>query len=99
VNDGPREIADTSTYLRINVEGRSVVLLGSGGRPAELDLLTEAEEAVALLAVEGLTNAEIASRRGRSNKTVANQLASIYRKLGVKSREQLVRLLSDISAV
>jgi DNA-binding CsgD family transcriptional regulator len=76
-----------------------VVLLGSGGRPAELDLLTEAEEAVALLAVEGLTNAEIASRRGRSNKTVANQLASIYRKLGVKSREQLVRLLSDISAV
>lgn len=76
-----------------------MVLLGSGGRPAELDLLTEAEEAVALLAVEGLTNAEIASRRGRSNKTVANQLASIYRKLGVKSREQLVRLLSDISAV
>lgn len=45
-------------------------------------VLTPAEEAVAALVVrEGLTNQQVAHRLGRSVKTVANQLSSVYAKL------------------
>lgn len=56
--------------------------------------LTPAERAVALLAVEGLSNAEIAERRRATPKTVANQLRRVYAKLGVRSRFALVALLT-----
>jgi DNA-binding CsgD family transcriptional regulator len=56
--------------------------------------LSRAEREVATLAYEGLSNAEIATRRGTSERTVANQLASVYRKLHVSSRDELVRELA-----
>ena len=49
---------------------------------AELDVLTEL--------IDGRTNAEIARRRGRSVRTVANQVASVLRKLGLRSRLDVV---------
>lgn len=52
-------------------------------------VLTEAETAVVLLAMAGRRNNEIASERNVSVRTVANQLASAYRKLGVRSRFDL----------
>lgn len=54
--------------------------------PAEL---TAAEVEVAALIPEGWSNQEIAARRGTSVRTVANQVASVYRKLGVGSRGAL----------
>ena len=51
--------------------------------------LSAAEREVARLALEGRSNAEIASRRGTSACTVANQLAAIFRKLGISSRTEL----------
>ncbi|WP_437759374.1 helix-turn-helix transcriptional regulator [Sorangium sp. So ce1389] len=51
--------------------------------------LTRAEGEIARLAALGLSNAEIAERRHISPRTVANQLASTYRKLGIGSRAQL----------
>ena len=56
--------------------------------------LTKAERAVALLAAEGQHNREIARRRGSSERTVANQLASIFKKLGVASRAELACLIA-----
>lgn len=48
---------------------------------AFLDSLTSSEREVAeLLAAEGLGNAALAARLHRSEKTIANQLSSIYRK-------------------
>jgi DNA-binding CsgD family transcriptional regulator len=52
----------------------------------DFSVLTASERAVAKLAREGLSNAEIGQLRGTSPRTVANQLARIYRKLGVGSR-------------
>jgi DNA-binding NarL/FixJ family response regulator len=52
--------------------------------------LTDAEQEVALLIFEGATNEQIAHARGASVKTVGNQLGSIFRKLGVCSRFELV---------
>lgn len=39
----------------------------------------------------GASNEEIASLRGRSVNTVAKQVASLFRKLGVRSRLELAR--------
>jgi CRISPR-associated protein Csx14 len=44
--------------------------------------LTRAEREVARLACQGLDNATIARRLGRSQRTVANQLSQVYAKLG-----------------
>lgn len=62
--------------------------------PATPDGLTEAEREVLALVREGLSNAEIARRRGRSVRTVANQIASIFAKCGVRSRAELFALAS-----
>jgi DNA-binding CsgD family transcriptional regulator len=57
-------------------------------------LLTPAEQRVAELAVQGLTNAEIAAQMQISLKTVEANLTRIYRKLGVRSRIDLARHIS-----
>jgi DNA-binding CsgD family transcriptional regulator len=54
-------------------------------RPAERDILD--------LVLAGLSNAEIAGRRRRSVRTVAHQVDTIYRRLGVGSRQELLALL------
>jgi DNA-binding CsgD family transcriptional regulator len=55
--------------------------------------LTKAEAEVARLVALGLSNREIANKRASGERTVANQLKSIFRKLGVQSRVELVKLL------
>ncbi len=63
--------------------------------PLKLDeRLTGAERDVARLVARGMSNAAIAAQRGSSVRTVANQLASIFGKLGVFSRSELVLALS-----
>jgi len=54
--------------------------------------LTPAERHVALAALAGYSNAEIARMRGSATRTVANQIATIFRKLGVRSRAELAAL-------
>ena len=54
------------------------------------DALTIAEQEVALQVYAGASHREIAETRGVSVKTIGNQIESIYRKLGVSSRVELV---------
>lgn len=56
----------------------------------KLRRLTKRERECALLAAEGLRNAEIAVQLGKSEITVRNQLTSIFRKLGLESRHKLI---------
>jgi DNA-binding CsgD family transcriptional regulator len=51
--------------------------------------LTAAERAVAALIARGKSNEAIAKIRGTSTRTVANQVASLLRKLGLPSRHHL----------
>lgn len=60
--------------------------------------LTEAERDVARSVVAGRANRSIAAARGTSVRTVANQLAEIFRKLGLASRLELVVAAADRSA-
>jgi DNA-binding CsgD family transcriptional regulator len=54
------------------------------------DALTIAEQEVAVQVFAGASQRDIAEARGVSVKTIGNQLESIYRKLGVSSRVELV---------
>lgn len=58
--------------------------------------LTEAERAVLAALLAGSTNRDIARRRACSERTVANQVQAIFRKLSVRSRAELaVRIQGD----
>ncbi len=57
---------------------------------ATLGALTPAEHAVATLVMDGHSNAQVARLRRTSVHTVGNQIASIFRKLGVSSRFELI---------
>ena len=52
--------------------------------------LSRRERECALLAAQGLQNRDIASKLGKSEITVRNQLSSIYRKLGIDTRHKLI---------
>jgi DNA-binding NarL/FixJ family response regulator len=58
--------------------------------PRSQGVLTTAEREVLALLCEGLSNTEIAARRRRSLRTVANQMASLFQKFGISGRRQLV---------
>ena len=51
--------------------------------------LSPAEREIAKAILEGLSNREISEARGRSLNTVANQVASVFRRLGISSRAEL----------
>ncbi|WP_165495172.1 LuxR C-terminal-related transcriptional regulator [Actinomadura roseirufa] len=57
--------------------------------------LTGTEQRVSLLVAQGLTNQRIADRLFISVHTVAYHLRQVYRKLGIGSRVELTRLVTD----
>lgn len=79
---------------RLRVGGEEYVVL-SEPLPNPEDFggtLTDAECAIVRLLLEGRSNAAIAQLRLTSPRTVANQVAAIYRKLHVGSRAELAAL-------
>ncbi|WP_256861146.1 helix-turn-helix transcriptional regulator [Streptomyces tsukubensis] len=58
--------------------------------------LTESERRVAALAAIGRTNREIADQLFVTASTVEQHLTNVFRKLGVKGRQQLPRELADV---
>ena len=78
--------------------GNELRATGVTARPrSELrpEQLTPQELRIALAIAEGATNVEAAAELFVSAKTVEYRLSSVYRKLGIRSRTQLVRLLTD----
>jgi DNA-binding CsgD family transcriptional regulator len=56
------------------------------------DALSNAERAVLIRVLAGYNNIEIAQERGTSARTVANQLATMFRKFRVSSKAELAAL-------
>jgi DNA-binding NarL/FixJ family response regulator len=79
--------------------GESVVLRVVREPSATPASLTSSERFIFRAILDGLSNAEIALRRGRSLRTVANQVASLFRKLAISSRAELVAQHRDFAAV
>jgi len=63
-----------------------------GGKFSPVVKLSPAEARVVAQLSRGLTNKEIARALGKSPATVKNQLVSVYRKLGIRSRIRLMVL-------
>ena len=65
-------------------------------RPSVVSRLTPAERDVSLHVIEGWSNAQISRARSTSVRTTANQISSLFRKLNVRGRLELIlRLLGD----
>lgn len=96
---GARSFAELTRIMRarnslvfgeFQVGRESLVALGYEEPTADsLSQLTAAERKVALLVIDGLSHRGIALARGVSERTVASQIASIYRKLRVSGRREL----------
>lgn len=56
---------------------------------------SESERSVALYAMKGFSNAEIAQLRGTSASTVKSQMNAVYRKCGFGNRQQLIAFLVE----
>ena len=69
----------------------SVPLRAAGPRAP----LTPAERAVLALLLEGKSNPQIARARRTAVRTVANQVASLFKKLSVSSRAELIASETD----
>lgn len=62
----------------------------AGGKARPVVKLSPAEVAAVAGVARGLSNKEIAAELGKSSATVKNQLAGVFRKLGVRSRIRLM---------
>jgi DNA-binding CsgD family transcriptional regulator len=79
-------------------------LRAAGGRPRRprisgAEALTASERRIAAMAVDGLSNPEIAQALFVTKKTVEAHLGSAYRKLGIHSRAQLAGALASEEGV
>jgi DNA-binding CsgD family transcriptional regulator len=94
-SDPPFDAPEGLRAADVSVGGdRYVVISHPLPRGRTVRGLTAAESAVLALVLRGLSTEEIAKMRGTSSRTIANQLASIYRKHGVRSRVELAAVLS-----
>jgi DNA-binding CsgD family transcriptional regulator len=86
---------------RLDIEGSEFALLAlsEGATAPGSALLTKAETDVARRMIAGLSNAEIARHRHTSCRTVANQAASIFKKLHVQSRYEAAVAFAMVSPV
>jgi DNA-binding CsgD family transcriptional regulator len=75
---------------RLDLVRVASLLVDTPARAVDATVLTETEREIFELVRMGLTNEEIARRRSRSVRTVANQVASVLRKTGSASRRAVV---------
>ena len=83
----------TGHVLRVGRE-EYVMLAWPAKSGGMLQDLSPAESEVVQLAASGLSNSQIANARRKSLRTIANQLASAFRKLGIRSRLELFAIFS-----
>jgi DNA-binding NarL/FixJ family response regulator len=94
-------ISTVSVYLthaaaKLGVRSRVAMIRALADQRADLALpstLSATERCVVSEVLGGKSNAEIAQARGTSTRTVANQIANAFRKLGVRSRGELAAQL------
>jgi DNA-binding CsgD family transcriptional regulator len=97
---GLASLLSPSRYMRPTVTSSitRATLGGMDRSTSGLSSLTRRELEVARLAAEGYTAAEIGRRLNIGGRTVESHLASVYSKLRIGSRLQLIRMASSLGA-
>ncbi|UED88770.1 LuxR C-terminal-related transcriptional regulator [Streptomyces profundus] len=70
---------------------------GDRGAGDSFGQLSDSERRVALLATQGYANRDIADRLFITVSTVEQHLTRVYRKMGIRNREQLLEAAQDVS--
>ena len=91
---------EAARILRVEPPFRSIFIIETPMPDLALERAwTPGERDIVRMLLEGRTYADVAAGRRRSIRTVANQVSSSYRKLGVSGRGELVaRLVRNMSA-
>lgn len=84
-------------YLSFGGDAGLVVVQLPSRAERRIAALRPSEQEVARGLIDGKSNAEIAALRGTSERTIANQVAAIFRAYGVRSRAELARCLERAS--
>ena len=84
----------SAARFQVGTETLAVLSFPIQGEARRTEELTPAEHEVVGMMLQGLSNAAIGERRRTSPRTVANQIASIFRKLGVGSRGELAAAIA-----
>jgi DNA-binding CsgD family transcriptional regulator len=79
------------------VEGRVPPKLAPAARPQSHTILTSRQLDIARLVAEDLTNKQIADRLFLSERTVETHITNIFNKLGLNSRIQLSRWITELA--
>ena len=92
-----RDLSQHGSLSVVLADGTALRVIGVARPDACLiDVLPQAELAVVSGQIEGHSLEDIARQRGTSVRTVANQVAAVFRRLGVSGRNELVhRLFAD----
>ena len=85
-----RLVADDIRVARIHLGDAEYAVISLPAHDDRAPVLTDAEREIARFVAAGWSKSRIARRRRSSVNTVANQVASIYAKLDVRSRAELV---------
>jgi DNA-binding NarL/FixJ family response regulator len=94
---GPAPRAEDAVHVFSLRHGDEDLLVFSAAVESAPPALTPAQFAVAQALARGASNAEIARERGTSLRTVANQVAAIFARLGVGSRRQVAIVMARYS--
>lgn len=89
----PRQGGETIDFFAVGEHDYAVIELSAGSRQQLFASLTQAETDVAKWLAKGKTNREIAGLRQTTERTVINQVSSIFCKLEVGSRAEFGRAL------
>ena len=89
-----------SSLGRLRTMGRQIDVAAGNFEAHLIDVfrrwsLSASEQQVALLAIKGFSNLEIANLRGTTLATIKSQMNAIFRKAGLISRQQLIAYLVE----
>ncbi|MEV8441634.1 LuxR C-terminal-related transcriptional regulator [Actinosynnema sp. NPDC051121] len=91
-----RQVGATVVYENADHQRHRLAGGRAGAAPVDLSALTKREAQIARIAATGRRSREIAQELVMSPRTVDLHLTRIYRKLGVSSRAELVRLMTPL---
>lgn len=83
------------SLIAYQLESGKVLFVHSLPPIPRVESLTDAEQEVLVLLLRGYEAIDIATARNTSPRTIPNQVAGIYRKLGVGSRAELATKVLD----
>lgn len=91
-----KRAAPNTRVSRFQAAGHNFVVISTPIAAApKLEVLSPAERKVVALLADGLSNEAIARVRRVSVRTIANQVAAIFRKLQIHSRIELIARMRD----